>query len=50
LEKFVDYEWLHLDIAGTAFISAPDSTEARMQQGLAYAYYIISLNIEIMVI
>ncbi|NQY08893.1 MAG: leucyl aminopeptidase [Flavobacteriales bacterium] len=25
LENFIDYPWLHIDIAGTAFLTAPDS-------------------------
>lgn len=34
LEKFVDYEWLHLDIAGGAYLSAPDYYRSKNASGL----------------
>ena len=33
LERFVDYEWLHFDIAGIAFLSAPDSYRGKNGTG-----------------
>jgi len=33
LEKFVDYEWLHFDIAGSAFLSATDSYRGKNGTG-----------------
>ena len=33
LEKFVDYEWLHFDIAGSAFLTAPDSYRGKNGTG-----------------
>jgi leucyl aminopeptidase len=34
LEHFVDYEWLHLDIAGMAFLTAPDSYRGKNGTGI----------------
>ena len=33
LERFVDYEWLHFDIAGIAFLTAPDSYRGKNGTG-----------------
>src|SRR5688572_25468200 len=35
LEHFVDYPWVHLDIAGTAFLTAPDSYRGKGATGSA---------------
>lgn len=35
LEHFVDYPWIHLDIAGTAFLTAPDSYRGKGGTGSA---------------
>src|SRR5688572_606130 len=35
LEHFVDYPWIHLDIAGTAFLTAPDSYRGKGATGSA---------------
>ncbi len=35
LEHFVDYPWIHLDIAGTAFLTAPDSYRGKHATGSA---------------
>jgi leucyl aminopeptidase len=34
LEKFVDYPWMHFDIAGPAFISGKDSYRLKMGTGV----------------
>ncbi|MDX5347622.1 MAG: peptidase M17, partial [Hymenobacteraceae bacterium] len=33
LEYFTDYNWIHLDIAGTAFLVAPDSYRGKHATG-----------------
>jgi leucyl aminopeptidase len=33
LEKFIDYNWMHFDIAGPAFISKPDSYRGKNATG-----------------
>jgi leucyl aminopeptidase len=35
LEKYVDYPWMHFDIAGPAYISAPDSYRGKNATGVA---------------
>jgi leucyl aminopeptidase len=38
LEKFVDYPWMHFDIAGPAFISANDSYRLKMGTGVGVRF------------
>ncbi len=33
LQHFIDYDWIHLDIAGTAFLDAPDSYKGKNGTG-----------------
>lgn len=38
LEKFVDYPWMHFDIAGPAFISSTDSYRGKMGTGVGVRF------------
>lgn len=38
LEKFIDYPWMHFDIAGPAFISGNDSYRSKMATGVGVRF------------